>query len=224
MRVTIHQPNYAPWCGFFAKISICDVFVVLDDVQMSKNSYTNRSQILVNDVRKWLTVPVSFSLGDPILSVKIADPKWVSKHCGLLESNYHSAPCFSEIMPMLATYYSSKEWTNIAGFNSGLIRLVLSYLNIKKEIVLSSELAHTGAGDERLISILKLLGATTYISGKGGQKYQDPKKFDAAGVSVEVCEYSPVKYKQYNENFEGGLSILDALFHMGKRTIELLKY
>ena len=38
-KVAIHQPNYLPWLGYFAKIKKCDIFVFLDDVQFSKNSW-----------------------------------------------------------------------------------------------------------------------------------------------------------------------------------------
>jgi WbqC-like protein family len=34
MRVTVHQPNYAPWSGYFAKMFVSDVFVLFDYVQL----------------------------------------------------------------------------------------------------------------------------------------------------------------------------------------------
>src|SRR5690606_21435204 len=43
--VAIHQPNYAPWLGYFHKLAQADVFVFLDDAQFSKGSYTNRVQV-----------------------------------------------------------------------------------------------------------------------------------------------------------------------------------
>ena len=45
----IHQPNYMPWLGFFAKIIRADVFVVMDNVQFPKNSWTNRVQVVGSD-------------------------------------------------------------------------------------------------------------------------------------------------------------------------------
>ena len=34
--VSIHQPNYLPWPGFFYKIANSDIFVVFDDVQFPR--------------------------------------------------------------------------------------------------------------------------------------------------------------------------------------------
>ena len=47
MILTIHQPNYLPWLGFFNKVSQSDVYVVFDDVQypMGKD-FHNRNQII----------------------------------------------------------------------------------------------------------------------------------------------------------------------------------
>ena len=34
MIVSIHQPNYLPWLGFFNKIKQSDLFILFDDVQI----------------------------------------------------------------------------------------------------------------------------------------------------------------------------------------------
>ena len=53
--IAIHQPNFMPWVGYFYKIAKADKFVLLDNAQFSKNSYINRSQILL--MQNGLTVP-----------------------------------------------------------------------------------------------------------------------------------------------------------------------
>ena len=74
--VAVHQPNYLPWLGYFYKIACADVFIFLDDVQFSKNSYINRVRILHAQRSHWLTIPVSVTLGDPINRVRPARADW----------------------------------------------------------------------------------------------------------------------------------------------------
>ena len=35
----IHQPNFLPWLGFFHKMAVADVFILLDSVPFTKNSF-----------------------------------------------------------------------------------------------------------------------------------------------------------------------------------------
>ena len=58
MKVTIHQPNYFPYPGLFHKLSLSDVFVVMDDVKFQFD-ITNRNKIIGKN-EKWqrITVPV----------------------------------------------------------------------------------------------------------------------------------------------------------------------
>ena len=43
--VSIHQPAYLPWLGYFDKIRRADRFVYLDTVQFQKQSFQNRNKI-----------------------------------------------------------------------------------------------------------------------------------------------------------------------------------
>lgn len=53
--VAIHQPNFIPPFSFFVKMAICDVFVVLNNVQFSTSNYQNFQTIFG---KKWV-VPVA---------------------------------------------------------------------------------------------------------------------------------------------------------------------
>jgi hypothetical protein len=95
-------------------------------------------------------------------------------------------------------------------------------MGINCQFYRSSELAPVGVSDDRLISIATMLDACIYISGKGGQKYQNPQKFLDNKIKLMVYEYPIWEYKQIHGDFIQKLSIIDALFHLGKDTINLL--
>ena len=58
MIVTIHQPNFVPWTGYFDKMVRADVFVLLDTVPFTKGGFQNRVKVKGHDGPQWLTVPV----------------------------------------------------------------------------------------------------------------------------------------------------------------------
>ena len=60
MFVSIHQPNYLPWLGFFNKIKSSDKFVIFDNVQFprGKKHFGHRNKIKTNNGDIWLTVPL----------------------------------------------------------------------------------------------------------------------------------------------------------------------
>jgi hypothetical protein len=58
MIVSINQPAYLPWLGYFHRIAVSDAHIVLDTVQFEKNSFTNRNKVRTREGWCWLTVPV----------------------------------------------------------------------------------------------------------------------------------------------------------------------
>ena len=223
-RVGIHQPNYAPWAGYFAKIAACDVFVFLDDVQMpTGRSYVYRTSIPSSDGTAWLSVPTSAPTRSPINAVRFADPEWGRKHLDRLREIYRRAPEFDAVMSLISPIYEAPG-QQLATFNERLILAVAQFLGLAPRWERSSELQPAGTGDDRLISLTRLVDGDTYVSGTGGQNYQSEDKFRAAGLVLEVHSYRPVPHRQFEEEFRGGLTILDALFHLARGARTVLDY
>lgn len=57
-KVAIIQSNYIPWKGYFDIINAVDEFILLDDVQFTKNSWRNRNRLKTPKGPLWLTIPV----------------------------------------------------------------------------------------------------------------------------------------------------------------------
>jgi hypothetical protein len=217
MLVAIHQPNYFPWLGYFYKIWAADAFVFLDNVQFTKNGYINRSQIQNGEKNRWLTVPVSVHLGDPISRVMPANDSWRRNHIDLLCNSYREATHFGTMMPFVEEVLLSAPTESLAEINRHTILRITDLLEIDRYSVRSSEVDvdFTGPTD-RLIKLTQSISAeAVYLSGKGGANYQDEELYQAAGIGFEYASFSHPTYDQGTPGFVPGRSILDALFHVG---------
>jgi len=219
MIVAIHQPNYAPWLGYFHKIAQSDVFIFLDDVQYPKNGYTNRVQILHDGAAKWLTQPVSARLGMPINEVTPAKPTWRRAHLDTLRTAYHDATHFKDIWPVLNDIYDDLPEADIAAINRRLIEELASRVGLTCRFEASSDFALNALkGTDRLVALIEAITpGATYLSGKGGANYQDAEVFETGGISLRYSDYKHPQYAQNGDEFVPGLSILDAVFHLGWR-------
>ena len=220
MIIAIHQPNYVPWLGYFHKIAVADVFVFLDNVQYSKNSYINRVRVAANGQQKWLTVPVSFHLGDAINATKPARPDWVGSHLATLRAYYGKAPAFRDTWDWLQTAYQEATVADgdLALLNRRLIESLSRYLGLECRFTAASEYdVGDRKGDDRLIALIDAISSgATYLSGRGGANYQDEEKFGASGISMRYSDFEHPAYDQQEDQFTPGLSVLDALFHLGR--------
>jgi hypothetical protein len=220
VKVSIHQPNYLPWLGYFYKIALADVFVFLDDVQFSKGSYTNRVKILSPSGPKWLTIPVKASLGQAIQEVGFANPAWRASHVDVLTNAYAAAPAFDAVWPEIKEAILGARGRNLAEVNIDLVAFIAERLGLHCKFRRSSEFQIRTGSDDRLIEITaQVAPRATYLSGSGGAKYQDPEKFLRARLGFAYASYSPLAYMQLTRpgqpDFVPGLSVLDAVLYLG---------
>src|SRR5207302_5906181 len=97
-----------------------------------------------------------------------------------------------------------------------LIATVARLLGLRAELVKSSTLGVELTKADRLIEICRRLGADTYLSGHGAKKYQDEAQFHAQGLRLFYSDFAPSPYRQLWGDFLPGLSVLDALFNLGR--------
>lgn len=217
MVVSIHQPNYIPWTGYFYKIYKSDIFVFLDDVQYIRRGFINRNRIKTHQGVSWLTVPVENkgNYGCKINQIKIKnDPDWRKNHLRTIESNYKRSDYFNVLYDVLKDCLMANH-DRLSDLNMDIIKNICKLLDIKTEMVLSSELNINTKGTERIISICKALGADEYLSGSGGAKYQDEKMFEENSIRLVYSDFRENPYKQLWGEFIGGLSVIDYIFNCG---------
>lgn len=224
MKVAVHQPNYIPWLGYFSKLASVDVFIFLDDVQLPQGrSYVHRTKIHSPSGGAWLSAPIRREERQLIKDVQFADADWRRRHQATLFHTYRKAPFFDPVMPLVEAIYAF-ETDNLARFNMKAVVMLAEFLGLSCRFELSSAFGVDASSDDRLIELVKAVGGDTYISGAGGQNYQHPDKFEAAGIGLCVCEYKPRPYFQGQGDFLSGLTILDTLFNLGRDAVQHLSY
>ena len=227
LKLAIIQPSYIPWRGYFHQIQKADVFMFYDDVQYDKHGWRNRNRVKSANGTTWLTIPVA-ARGNvvestPINEIRCASGQWRRKHWATLQQSYGRAPYFERYAPLLEEFYSRRE-DRLAELTIELTRRLAGELAIERtRFVRSSELAGIeGAATDRLISLMRAVGADHFISGPTARDYLDEAKLAAAGLTLEYMRYEYPEYEQLHPPYDAHVSILDLLFMQGASAGELI--
>ncbi len=222
MIASIHQPQYAPWLGYFDKMFRADVFILLDTVQFKKNEFQNRNRIKTAQGWQWITVPVRYRFPQLISEVTINnDVNWPHKHTQALFANYTKSPFFETLMPVFDDWLS-KTWSSISDLNSCTVKVIAEQLGVQTEVRSTDGMTLSEDPTGRLIDICRAVGATTYLSGAGGSSYLDEQQFETADIELRYQRYEHPTYDQLYEGFLPCMSALDLLFNHGPSSLDIL--
>lgn len=228
MKAAIMQPTYLPWLGFFDLIDQVDTFVFLDDVQFEKQSWQQRNRIRSSAGLEWITVPVLIKgrFGQEIRDVDTNGHDFVAKHLRKLAFSYGKAKFFAEYGEELSGILArSAESGKLCDVCVELIKWVCDQLGIDDRSVRSSTLGVSGRRSERLVNILREVGATRYLSPLGSKEYlwDDREIFAGQSIDIEFQNYEHPIYQQSYQPFMSHASTVDLLFNEGPRSLEILR-
>lgn len=224
--VAIMQPTYLPWLGYFALMDTVDVFVLLDDVQFSKQSWQQRNRIKTANGPTWLTVSVlrKGRSHQRISEVLIDNTKnSLETHIRTIRQNYKKAPYFEEVFPDLKRLLD-RDWQQLCELNIAVIEWIKAGLGIRTQCVRAHELKANGVKAERLVNLCRALGATHYISPLGSSAYlEETDVFRNAGICLTYHEYDHPTYPQLYGCFEENLSTIDLMLNVGKKSLSIIR-
>lgn len=227
MTISIHQPNYLPWLGFFDKIKQSDKFVIFDNVQYprGKNHFGNRNKIKIHNGSKWLSVPVlGKSEKKNFNEIGFKNDDWRREHLRLIEIFYKDAPYFKKYFHSINDILLY-DFKTLNSLNVHLINYFIRVLGIETEVILSSNLVGNNiSGADRIITILEKLNATEYItgSGPGSVRYINEDDFNKRNIKLTWQHYKHPTYKQLHGEFIPYMNILDLLFNEGPNSINII--
>ena len=223
----ILQPSYIPWRGFFDLVHRADVFVFYDDVQYDKHGWRNRNRVKTAQGSKWITIPV-LSRGNVSEGLLVKDARiswtedWAKKHVATIRQSYSKAPFFAEYAPLVDALFSKRPELLCDFTIPATIELAKALGITHTRFLRSSELGITGTKTERLVSIVKSVGADRYLSGPSAKDYIAAAQFRAAGVALDYITYDYPEYEQLHPPFDPQVTILDLLFMKGRDAPSLI--
>lgn len=224
MKISVHQPNYLPWIGYFDKLDQSESFVILDKVNRSHRSFLNRNYILTPKGKLLLTVPIQ---KDELQINKIRidnSGKWKLKHWGGIESNYKKTPYWSLYKERFREIYD-QEWEYLCDMNIQFIKLICELLGIDVNFYRESEFDEDfGMSSERIANIVQKLKGDIYISGRGASSYNNPNDFNSRCIKLLYQNFQHPYYVQmWGNEFIENLSIIDLLFNHGPDSINIIR-
>jgi hypothetical protein len=157
---------------------------------------------------------------DKVQIAEAAKP-WRLIHRRQLEAALADSQYFGDAIDILERELAV-EHRSLSALNVGLIKRICEYLKIATPIVMSADYSVRGEKTTRLIELLKVLGATSYLSGPNADAYLDKAAFSTAGIRLEYKSYDYTPYPQLWGTFEGAVTVLDLIANCGPAAREFI--
>ena len=225
MKIGIMQPYFFPYLGYWQTLNAVDKYVIYDDVNYIKNGWINRNNILLNNQKHLLTIPLDgaspFLLINQIKTTPRENEK--EKLLKTIEVAYKKAPYFDVVFPIIHDVIMEKSNLII---NALVLQLksVCKYLDIQTELIISSTMDKDNSlkAQDKVIHICKMLGGTQYINAIGGQELYNFEDFKKNGLELSFLKTEFTPYKQFKNEFIPGLSMIDILMFNSPEQIKTM--
>jgi hypothetical protein len=197
--VAIMQPYFLPYAGYFRLFATSDLFVIYDCVQFPRRGWVHRNRL--NDSsggERWLTLP----LEKAPQTVLIRDLRFPPNAAQLLEHRLRTFALSvngpASVQAILSALLDVKGTP--LDYIERLLELTAKHCGLPWQVVRSSTLNVPPAirGQDRILEIIRRLGARRYVNASGGRALYDRAAFAKAGV--ELCflvEYTGPKISMF---------------------------
>ncbi|WP_294655902.1 WbqC family protein [uncultured Fusobacterium sp.] len=223
MKLGIMQPYFLPYIGYWQLLNAVDKYIIYDDVNYIKGGWINRNRILINKEAKYFTIKLNGASSNKLINeVEVSTDKiYKKKMLKTVEESYKKAPFFDRVFPIIEEIIENEE-DNLAKYLKYSIEKICNYLEIKTELLLSSELEKDNSlrGKDKVISVCKKMGATEYYNAIGGQELYSFEEFKNNGIELKFLKTEEIIYKQFTNEFIPNLSILDVMMFNSKEKVK----
>jgi WbqC-like protein family len=217
MKLAIMQPYFMPYIGYFSLIKQADQFILFDTPQFIRHGWIERNRILKpNGEPLYIKVPLQkYQRETEIKKLVINNSEnWKNKIFAQLVPYKKKAPYYWKVVSLLKEIFEYNT-ESIVELNYNSLKKICEYLGILTPIKIWSEMnvdiEKVYAPDEWALNICKALHADTYYNPIGGTAFFDRSKYKKSEIELKFMETEAVIYKQFTNNFEPFLSIIDVM-------------
>lgn len=215
------QPYFMPYLGYWQLMAAVDKYVVYDDVNYIKGGWVSRNNILMNGQKKMFTIVLGGASPNKHFNDIIVSDDFI-KFRKTLQNCYGKAPYYNIVTEILEKIYTFPQ-KDLGHFMLNSFQVILDYLGIKTELLLSSSIEkdNTLKGKDKVIHICKLLNADTYYNAIGGQELYNKSEFLNNGIRLQFLQPELSPYQQIKaKEFVPGLSMIDVLMNNNKEKVQ----
>ena len=216
--ISICQPHFLPWFGYFLMLKKADEFIFLDNVQYNRRSWQNRVHIRAShniNEKKFLSLSVKDNSRSKKINQILLMEENIKEIKNQLFNSYKNSINFEYMFFFLNNLFEKNISLNLSDLNVLLITEICKILKINLKYELSSNLNLSRFKKEDLIlNILKIKKAKVYLSNVGSKNYVHERFFEKEKIQVIYNEFTHPKYPQFEtKSFLPNLSIIDLLFN-----------
>lgn len=218
MKVSIMQPYFLPYLGYFTLLKHTDVFILLDTVQFIRHGWIERNRVLKpSNGWQYIKVPLKKHSRETIIKKILInnDKDWRDRILRQLDHYKKRAPFYTKTIDILKNAFSI-ETDSIVKLNENIIKEVCNYIGIKIDLKIFSEMhldiEKVRMPDDWALNICKSSGnIDEYWNPEGGLEFFNRKKYNEAGIKIRFVKNMLPEYSQRREKFIHGLSIVDVM-------------
>lgn len=227
MKLAIMQPYFMPYIGYFQLINLVDKFIFYDDVTFIKQGWINRNQALINNQKKFFSIPLSNASSHTLIKdVLISEngyEKWKKSFLSSIMYSYKKAKNYDEVRRLIEQVLSNSP-KSISELAIKSIIEVSNYLNLNTEFKVCSQLYKNThlTGQDRVLDICKNEKASVYINPIGGSELYSKEQFLEQNIELFFIQSNKYQYKQFSEEFIPFLSIIDVLMFNSIKEVKVM--
>lgn len=219
-KVAIMQPYLFPYIGYFQLLYSVDEFVLYNDVNHIVRGWINRNNYLIDGQKKLITLSVVGASSNK----KINELEFLGdfeRFKRTLHQAYSRALNREKVMEVIDNIFLGDDKA-IEAVVKRSFEEISKYLELEvPQLTLSSDIdGHSSLkGQEKILAICNKLGADIYINPLGGKELYNKEEFQKHGIELRFIQPQIEKYKQFDNEFIPGLSMIDVLMFNSPATI-----